>query len=585
MALHSGGVKLGDRIVALVTKAIVATHSKLVHTKHRLAMLVFSDISDIISEEVHKTAGTMLSQLHSGLDPDSPAHPLMKFMAEEHGQLQAFAGASAIGQGLLWPVSALINNELAPVVYESVATNPHSIPDAGAIADAHAKEWIDDNSFHDGMAKNGINGAWADMLSNASQSYPDVSVALDLLRRGEITEDDLANWVAHNGTPRGLAGKMRELADVPLSPADAALAVLRGNMTQADGAAVASKWGVSASTFQALIDNTGEPPGTEQLLEAHRRGYIDDARLVKGILESRVRDEWVDVLRQLAYVPMSTADAVNAVVQNHISEAQGEQIANDNGLQAGMFPIMVETAGAPLSRTEMEQLFNRGMVTKDDVTQALRESRLKNKYNDLAFSLHERLLEPRELADAVLWGAITHQDAVRQTMELGYSQASSEILVGSAVNRKMESQRLAVVRSIETLYEDNALSKDQASQSIAKMGFEPTEVDLILQAAELRRNAKLINAGLSAIRSKFVGHHIERVAASGLIDQMGIPHQQRDALLQLWQVEHDANVRLLTPSQVIKANTLGFYTDDETLQYLKNLGFDDKAANALIGGA
>lgn len=585
MALHSGGVKLGDRIVALVTKAIVATHSKLVHTKHRLAMLVFSDISDIISEEVHKTAGTMLSQLHSGLDPDSPAHPLMKFMAEEHGQLQAFAGASAIGQGLLWPVSALINNELAPVVYESVATNPHSIPDAGAIADAHAKEWIDDNSFHDGMAKNGINSAWADMLSNASQSYPDVSVALDLLRRGEITEDDLANWVAHNGTPRGLAGKMRELADVPLSPADAALAVLRGNMTQVDGAAVASKWGVSANTFQALIDNTGEPPGTEQLLEAHRRGYIDDTRLVKGILESRVRDEWVDVLRQLAYVPMSTADAVNAVVQNHISEAQGEQIANDNGLQAGMFPIMVETAGAPLSRTEMEQLFNRGLVTKDDVTQALRESRLKNKYNDLAFSLHERLLEPRELADAVLWGAITHQDAVHQTMELGYSQASSEILVSSAVNRKMESQRLAVVRSIETLYEDNALSKDQASQSIAKMGFEPTEVDLILQAAELRRNAKLINAGLSAIRSKFVGHHIERVAASGLIDQMGIPHQQRDALLQLWQVEHDANVRLLTPSQVIKANTLGFYTDDETLQYLKNLGFDDKAANALIGGA
>lgn len=585
MALHSGGVKLGDRIAALVTKAIVATHSKLVHTKHRLAMLVFSDISDIISEEVHKTAGTMLSQLHSGLDPDSPAHPLMKFMAEEHGQLQAFAGASAIGQGLLWPVSALINNELAPVVYESVATNPHSIPDAGAIADAHAKEWIDDNSFHDGMAKNGINSAWADMLSNASQSYPDVSVALDLLRRGEITEDDLANWVAHNGTPRGLAGKMRELADVPLSPADAALAVLRGNMTQVDGAAVASKWGVSANTFQALIDNTGEPPGTEQLLEAHRRGYIDDTRLVKGILESRVRDEWVDVLRQLAYVPMSTADAVNAVVQNHISEAQGEQIANDNGLQAGMFPIMVETAGAPLSRTEMEQLFNRGLVTKDDVTQALRESRLKNKYNDLAFSLHERLLEPRELADAVLWGAITHQDAVHQTMELGYSQASSEILVSSAVNRKMESQRLAVVRSIETLYEDNALSKDQASQSIAKMGFEPTEVDLILQAAELRRNAKLINAGLSAIRSKFVGHHIERVAASGLIDQMGIPHQQRDALLQLWQVEHDANVRLLTPSQVIKANTLGFYTDDETLQYLKNLGFDDKAANALIGGA
>lgn len=585
MAVHSGGVKLGDRIAALVTKAIVATHSKLVHTKHKLAMLIFSDISDIISEEVHRTTGSILRELHSGLPEDSVAHPLMKFMTEEHGQLQALAGSFASASGILSSVAQVVNNELSPSVRGLLSSNPHLLPDPGTLAELAAAGIADQRDVVNSIAEQGIDAGWANAMVEAQRQYPDTAVMLDLMRRGLIGRDNFLEWSVRNRIPLNIAEQMANLIDVPLSPADAALAVLRGNMSQADGAAVAAKWGLTADTFQRLIDNTGEPPGTEQLLEAHRRGFIDDARLVKGILESRVRDEWVDVIKQLARVPMSTADAVNAVVQNHLTADQGAQIADWNGLEPGMFSVMVETAGSPLSRTEMEQLYNRGQATKDDVLQALRESRLKDKYGEQAFALHERLLDPGQLADAVLWGVLSHQSAVQQVMEWGYSQASAEVIVSSAVNRKMETQRMAVVRSIETLYEDNAISQESAGESIAKMGFDPPEVTLVLQAAEFRRNAKLVNAGLSAIRSKFVGHHINRVAASGLIDQMGIPHQQRDALLQLWQVEHDANVRLLTPSQVIKANSLGFYTDDETLQYLLDLGFDSKAANALIGGA
>lgn len=585
MALHSGGVKLGDRIVALVTKAIVATHAKLVHTKHKLAMLVFSDISDIISEEVHRTTGSILSQFHAELDPESIAHPLLKFMAEEHGQLQALAGSFASASGILSSVAQVVNNELSPSVRGLLSSNPHLLPDPGTLAELAAAGIADQRDVVNSITEQGIDAGWANAMVEAQRQYPDVSVMLDMMRRGLIGRDNFLEWSVRNRIPLNIAQQMANLIDVPLSPADAALAVLRGNMSQADGAAVAAKWGVNAATFQTIIDNTGEPIALEQLLEAHRRGFIDDARLVKGILESRIRDEWVDVAKKLANVPMSTADAVQAVVQNHISEAEGEQIANWNGLEQGYFATLVETAGAPLSRTEMEQLYNRGQATKDEVLQALRESRLKDKYGEKAFLLHERLLDPGALADAVLWGVMDHQTAVQRVMEWGYPADSAQVLISSAVNRKMETQRMAVVHAIETLYQDNAVSREQAAAVIGKMGFDTTEVELTLQAADFKRNAKLTTAGLNAVRAKFVAHHIDRVKASGLIDQMNIPHAQRGAFLELWQVERDANVRLLTPSQVIKANSLGFYTDAETLTYLLNLGYDDKAANALIGGA
>jgi hypothetical protein len=548
-------------------------------------MLIFSDISDIISAEVHRTTGSVIRELHAGLPTDSVAHPLLKFMAEEHGQLQALAGSFASASGIMSSIAQIVNNELSPTVRTYLATNPHLLPDPGTLADLAASGWANRDDVVHSIAEQGIDSGWATAMVDAQQSFPDTGTLLDLLRRQVISREDFISYANRNRIPTNIAQNILALADVPLSPADAALAVLRGNLSQGDGAAIAAKWGVSGETFQELINNTGEPPGTEQLLEAHRRGYIDDARLVKGILQSRVRDEWVDVIEKLAFVPMSTADAVQAVVQNHITAAQGEQIANYNGLEAGMFPIMVETAGAPLSRTEMEQLFNRGKATHDEVLQALRESRLKDKYGEKAFLLHERLLEPAQVADAVLFGVMDHRTAVQNVMEWGFSPASSEIIVSSAVNRKMETQRMAVIHAIETLYVDNAISQEQASQVIGRMGFDPTEVDLTLQAAEFKRNAKLTTAGLNVIRSKFVSHHIDRGTASGLIDQMTIPHQQRDAFLQLWQVERDANVRMLTEAQVMKAITKGIMTEQEGRDYLANMGFSPIDIDRLIAGA
>lgn len=582
---HSGGAKLGTRIASIVSQTIVSTHAKLLHVKHRLALAIFHSISDIISEEVHRSLDPMLVNLHDQLPDDSPAKGLLQFMAHETGQLQAGAGMSSVAGSILGSLAQVVNNELSVGVRGILASNPHMLPDTGTISQLAAKGLTTGGNAVSNIEQQGIDSGWATAMIGANYTYPDPTAALDMLRRGLIDEATFTTWAQRNGIPGDVADKWLLTVNVPLSPADVALAVLRGNIPMAQAVAVAAQSGVTAEDFNTIIDNTGEPPGPEQLLEAHRRGFIDDARLVKGILQSRIRNEWVDVIKDLATVPISTADAVNAVVQNHLTQAQGEDIANQNGLMPGSFPILVETAGAPLSRTEMEELYNRGEVTQAQVYQALSESRLKPKYNDLAFLLHSRLLTPRELADMVVWGAISQQDAVTKAMESGYAKDDAARLVSSSVNRKLQSQRQSVVNAIEVLYEDNAISEETASSTITSLGFEQSEITFMLQAAELKRQSKLITAGLTAIRSKYIGHHIDSGAASSLIDAMGIPHQQRDSLLQLWKVEHDANVAQLTAAQILKALALGLITADDTLTRLVNKGYSPDDAALLIEGA
>lgn len=579
------GAKLGTRVATVVSRAIVATHQSLVGTKHKLAMLIFRAISNEISEEVHSTIGPIFTDLADKYPDDGPLYPLLQFMATERGQLQAIAGTAVSASGLLWSISQIMNDLLAPTVYAVVKERPGLLPDIGTVAQLAASNRIDSGTADFALAAQGIGNPYLSGMIDAARQYPGASDALDMLRRGVITRSEFDLTLLRNGVPQGYFDAWFGMADVPLSPADAALAVLRSEMSQAEGEKIAGKWGISKPDFTILVGNTGEPLGLMQLLEAFRRGFIDQARLDRGILQSRVRNEWIDVATKLRYAPMSISDAVNAVVQGHLTMAEGEAIAQFNGLEPGQFTTLHATAGEPLSRTEMSELVNRGEATLADFSQALRESRLKDKYIPQAELLRIRLLEPRMLSEAVQVGAVTHAYAVEQALKYGYNRTDAEALVNHGSLTKLKTYRDRVVAGVEALYEDNAIPKADAENIIKALGYEDNEVTFILEAATFRQNARLINSAITALRGKLVAHHITTNEASGYLDALGVPASQRDFLMKLWTVELAANPRTLSEAQVVKAVKLKLIDPTEGLARLEAMGYNETDATLLIEGA
>lgn len=585
MSSEHGGAKLGVRIAGLVSQSIVATHVKLLNLKHKLIMAAFHSMSDEISAENHRSTGPILRQLHQDTPEDSIAHGLVKFMATEHGQLQAGAGISAAAGSILGSLAQVVNNELAPSVRGLLSSNPHLIPDPPTIGGLAAKNFINTGDALQAIKENGIGDYWGNALIDSQRSYPDTATALELVRRGYAGRDNAIEWLIHNGFDGGTAQTLVNLIGLELSPADASLAVLRGNMTQDEGNKVAAANGLSAEQFQTLIDNTGEPLGLMELLEARRRDFIDDARLTRGIIQSRVRNEWVDVAKALAFSPMSTADAVNAVVQNHLSQDRASEIASQNGLEAGAFDILVQTAGEPLSRTEMEELYNRGEVTKAQVIQALDESRLKPKYTDLAFLLHEKLLPIRNLSEAVELGVMSLADAVSEAMKNGYNQDNSTILIKAASARKLQVYRHGIVTAAESLYIDNAMSLDDAMAVARDAGFDDAEATAIFKGAEFKRKARMLNAAVTAIRAKYIMRHLDKSTASGLLDSAGVVSDHRDELLAIWDIEQSANVATLTEAQIVKAYKKGTIQQQEAQDRLSAKGYPDADIAILLEDA
>jgi hypothetical protein len=582
MAGEHRGSKVGPRIAVLVSQAIVATHQKLIDTKHKLAMAVFRSMSDEISHEVTATLGPVYEALLKTHGDDGPLTEALQFMAYGHGQLKAIVGSSGLSQGLLSSVATVVNNLLAPGVYNQVSSTPHLIPDAGTIAQLTALGWISVRDGVQGIRENGMNNAWAEAMIEANKNYPDIGQILDLYRRGELTEGKYNELAAKAGYPEEIYDLFRPTAFVPLSPADLALAVLRGNANFYDAASTARESGVTQADFQTLVDNTGEPLGLEQMLEAFRRGFITEERLLTGIRQSRVRNEWAQTAVDLRYSPMSVADAVQAVVQNHMDQGTAESIAQQNGLEPGQIDILFRTAGEPLSRTEMEQLYNRGKVTQADVEQALRESRLKNKYTADAFALHERLLEPRMLSEAVHDGGMTHAEAIKEAMNYGFTVPRATVLVNSASRRKLQAHRERVVAAAQTLYQDSAITRGQLIALAESMGYEPAEAEFIAEASDLHKQARDVSSAIAAIRSRVIARHIDAHEASGLLDSLGVPAGQRDKLLGLWTIEEAANVRVLTPAQIVKAVKKELITPDEGGTRLMALGYSHDDAQMLL---
>ncbi|MGH9436816.1 MAG: hypothetical protein ACRD22_02735 [Terriglobia bacterium] len=581
---HTGS-RLGPRLAMLISRAIVATHNQLLGTKHKLGMALFNSMSDQISSEVHHTIGPVLQALADSESLDANTKRHLTFFAQQHGQLTALAGAQMASSSILGSLAQVVNNAAAPAVRDLIALSPEQALDPNTLAQmvAHGINDVKDTQ-HD-VAGQGFNAGQYDTLIELSRVYPAIADGLNMYRRGLISDNDLTVIFQRNGLPESQWDATKATAMLPLSPADAALAVLRGNMSQDAAVQNAHDWGINETDFEIIVGNTGEPLGLEQLLEAYRRGFIDQATLRKGILQSRVRDEWIPTAEKLRYSPMTVSDAVNAVVQNHMTMAEGEQIAQENGLQPGQFTTLYETAGEPLSRGEMYQLYNRGKVSETEVKQAERESRLKNKYNDVAFDLHERLLEPRMLSSAVQYGVISEQEAIKQATDYGYSADLAKVLIGEGAARKLQTYKARVVAAMESLYEDNAITEDDASRTIMSLGFTAPEAKFILEAADVRRTTKTVSQTISAIRGKYLARHITDKEAMSLLSALGVPTPQRDYLLANWAIEWQAYTKQLTEAQIIKAVKLQLIKPEDALQRLIYMGYSGDDAVLLIEGA
>lgn len=577
------GDKAGPRIAHLIGQYVLAARRDHAPIEAQIHQVATQALIDKAGHEFADHIGPLITEAiaaNPNMDPNVKGYLLRT--ASGRQQLQAVAGHIAMaGAGSV--LGTLLSNELAPFAYDIVGRNPHLRLDQGTAAQLAATGILSHDGAHNEARAYGYDDNRTDMLIQGAQSVPGAADVGDLINRGLLAADQGNYWLLRGGVPDALRPLMLQQRRALLSPADAALAVTRSVFTEAEGAAKAALSGVDGADFATLIANTGEPLGLDQLLEALRRGFIDRARFETGFRQARYRNEWAGTALQLAYAPMSTADAVAAAIQGHLGIDAAKAKAVQNGLEAGDFQALYDTAGEPLSRTEMEQLFNRGLVTQAQVDQALVESRLKPKYTGLAFQLHRRLPEGRQVSAFMSHGVISKQTGLQWLAELGYAPDVAAAIVAEGTAVKMGAHKTFTIGEIHSLYVDGVFTAAHAGQLLAGLGFDAVDAGALIKAWDLVAAAAITRQAIGVVRSRYVARRYDHQAAAMYMDSLGVAAAARDRYLVLWDIEREATVAVLSESQIIHAHKTALISGQDAYDRLLGRGYSDADAHILLG--
>jgi hypothetical protein len=671
------GDKLGPKLVSLITRSIIATNEGLLDTHHVRGVRVGKTLIDEMGEEAARQYRGIMDMVLAQENMHPELRDMLEKSASGHDQWQAAGQFIFSNGGVASALGGAISNAVAPIVYAINRIGPNLDIDPSSAAQAVAARIV---SFGDGASSardQGIGSGPFNVLVDLSKNRPDPSMLFMMFNRGLITAQQFNHWMQRLGYDDSLTGPISALSGNIITVADAALAVLKGNLTAGEAQHIAKQNGFNAADFTTLVNNTREPPGLMQLLEAYRRKFINRAQLEKGIRESRVSNEWIPTIESLRYEPMSPADAIQAHVQNYISLETAKVITEDGGLLPAHFQASLDIAGEPLSREEMTELWRRGHATQAQVEQALRESRLKDKYLPFALNLKYRRMGTADAIEATVQNHLTDAEARKITEQNGLLPADYEalrltageplpkmemltlyrrkqvtraqveqalresrlkdkyiphvfdlattlpplfevramliagVLTPAIATRVLleEGYQLDIVKAIiasashkahvkaksltepmyAELYQEHAITGAEFIVELKALGYSHAESELLKTIYDHKIDIAERNEVIAAIRAAYVGHHISETQAQNELNELHLPSGMVEHLMNTWALIIRVQIRRLTPAQVADAWHINLFDSanvghnlELALEYLASLDYGTEDAIRIL---
>lgn len=382
----------------------------------------------------------------------------------------------------------------------------------------------------------------------------------------------------------------------PLSPADLADLVVRSFLDAGEAAGVAARSGVNAADFALMVKLAADAPDTTMLVEAYRRkiiprdaGAADGVGLVQGIAQGRLDPKWTGMIEALGDVPIGVADAVDGVVEGQISFEQGAQFAYQNGVSAQNFQHLVDIRGNPPTPTQLMEMVRRGVIglhgRGPDVLsfeQGISEGATKNKWT-AAFEQIMTTVPPARTVVAMLHnGSITSAQALTWFRQEGLSEEAAAAYLKDASHTKTAAARTLVKGDVLKLYADKLVPRAEALAMLGNLGYDEHDAQFELAIQDFHAEVQLRALAVSKVRTMYLGRKISKHEAVNAMNELGMPPDERDAQLKLWDLERGLNLKILTVAEITSAYEYGIMDAGTAIRELVAYGYTDYDAWVIL---
>jgi hypothetical protein len=575
------GSRVGAAIADHLVRSVISTKVQMADHHVDLAMGIQEAFFGLTGQELAANFGPILRRLVETGELDPSTARMLTFIAKGRGQLATLVGHAVAGTAISTGLGALLTNFLQPATGRLIAQNPALPIGIDAVARAAATGQMNglDGAFE--AAQQGIDGRKLGILTDLARPDPDIGVILELVNRNELMEADGLALLRRMGFRGVDAQRVMSTRHTLIDPSRLADAVVFGAIGQDEAAIKALHAGLPREDFDLLVRANGQPPDPQTLAFALRRGVIDHPTYVKGLTQGPLRNEWIPLMERIVLQPMSVEAAIEGAVQGALSEAQSREIAAQNGLVPEHWKPLYDIAGNPPGVQEMVAMWHRGILTRGQLEQGIRESRLKNKYVQPVIDASETLPPEDTIGIMVREGSITLGRGLDLLRKRGFSADIAQALIDKALAQRHAKSRDLAESQIVELYQDEAIDATRATDMLTSLGYGADEAAMILALYDLRRLRQFRQAVVARIRSAYVTRHIDDNEVVTALDATSTPPEQREQLVQLWSLEREVSTKELTLAQVHAAMKAGLIDAAEFNQRLRGMGYAQPDADLL----
>lgn len=377
------------------------------------------------------------------------------------------------------------------------------------------------------------------------------------------------------------------LPNVPLTPQQAAMAVVRNFYPAGDAETQARMGGVSPDLFKILVALSGSAPAPGDLAVALRRGIIpetgsgaDSISFTQGIAEGDLADKWADVMRKLAVQWPSPTDALAALLEGQVSEAEGKALYEKFGGDPDYFTLLYNTQGTAPTPSEALTLANRGIIPWTgkgagvvSYEQAFLEGPWRNKWEGPYKALGEYLPPPRTVTAMVKSGGLDHTTAAKLLSDQGLAPALVTAYLNDATQTSTAATKAITVSEVLNMYAAQLLDATSARGMLTGAGYSAHDADLLMAYTDLTRVIQQVTYAVGRVRSLYVAHKISRDTAVSALTSLEVPPANVPQIVADWDVAAQANIKQLTEAQVTSAFKAGLVDQAQAMNELEGMGY------------
>jgi hypothetical protein len=462
-------------------------------------------------------------------------------------------GGAAVGFGVGHGVSPAIRpviQDLANEAWQAHAVRPL---DAGLAAQLVAEGFWTREQGAEEATMQGYNAERFGALVFEAGRGPTLEQALEGARRELLTTGELTEALEQAGVRPEWRAFVRQLAARVISAEQAAVMVVRGVLTPAEGAEIGRRNGYDGLAFSQLVAVTGNPPGPMELLDLWNRGEIGEDDVDRGLRQSNLKPEWFETYKALRYFVPSVADLVRMAVREVFTPAIRSEYGLDDdfpeafaaeGAKRGLSPEWARAYwAAHWELPSIEQgyrMLHRGEIDDADLDTLLRTKDVMPYWRERLKSISHLVPGRVDLRRMFRAGTIDRGGVLEGYKRLGYTAEDAELLTSFA--------------------------EDEARDAATRGSLVPA----------YRRRV------VAAAAREYVARQLSESEARAAMTTIGIPEATQDQLVPLWTLERDLLRRELTVGEIVKAHKEEQLTEAEALAELIERGLSEADAETRL---